>query len=129
MLGAASLLLIAILISPDPAGYDHNPALIIRCGVLMIFGYRAALIVTLLLSLAATVLVLAQTGRIIAHGFGFARTILFYGLALGAGVILPLVIAVAAEGQAALAAGAVLAMFGALAFRYHLVMMPHEVNS
>ena len=113
MLGVASLLLIAILTSAAPA----------------IHGYRAALIVTLLLSLAATVLVLAQTGRVIAHGFGFARTILFYGLALGAGVILPLIIAVAAEGQAALAAGAVLAMFGALAFRYHLVMTPHEVNS
>lgn len=129
MLGAASLLLIAILISPDLAVYDHNPALIIRYGVLMIFGYRAALFVTLVLNLVATVLVLAQTGRVIAGGFGLARTILFYGLALGAGVILPLIIAVTAEGQAALAAGAVLAMFGALAFRYHLVMMAHEVNA
>ncbi len=113
MLGAASLLLIAILISAGPA----------------IHGYRAALILMLLLELGATGIFLAQTGIVIARGLGFARTILFYGLALGAGVILPLIIALAARQDAALAAGAVLAMFGALAFRYHLVMMLHEVNA
>jgi len=113
MLGAASLLLIAMLISAQSA----------------IHVYRAVLIVMLFLDLVATAVFLAQTGRAIADGFGFARTILFYALALGAGVILPLIIAVAAEEQAALAASAVLAMFGALAFRYHLVMMAHEVNA
>lgn len=113
MLGAASLLLIAILTSAAPA----------------IPGYRAALILMLFLELGATGIFLAQTRIIIARGFGFARTILFYGLALGAGVILPLIIAMAARQNAALATAAVLAMLGALAFRYHLVMMPHEGNA
>lgn len=113
MLGAASLLLIAILTSAAPA----------------IHGYRATLILMLLFELGATGIFLAQTGVVIARGFGFARTILFYGLALGAGVILPLIIAMAARQNAALAAAAVLAMLGALAFRYHLVMMPHEGNA
>ncbi len=113
MLGAASLLLIAILISAGSA----------------VHGYRAALILMLLLELVATGIFLTQTGSVIARGLGFARTILLYGLALGAGVIVPLIITGTAGGHAALAAGAVLAMLGALAFRYRLVMMPHEGNA
>jgi formate-dependent nitrite reductase membrane component NrfD len=92
-------------------------------------GLRELLAVLLVVAAIPTAIACYEMSGALARCFTRGELTIAYALSIGAGLVLPFILIVASSSVSAAMTAAALTMLGAIAFRHHLVSIPHRLEA